>query len=493
VDATTSKAASAPPNTWFTKFFYGFGSVAYGVKDNGFQTFLLLYYNQVVGLKAEVVGAAIGLALVIDSVMDPMVGQISDNWRSRWGRRHPFMYAAALPVAVSYLLLWNPPHLAPDALFVYLLVVAVIVRTFITFYEIPSAALVAELTDNYDQRTSFLSYRYFFGWWGGLGMTLAAYQIFLAPTAKYKFGQLNPEGYAHYGLTAAIVMFLAIMISSIGTHGRIPYLRQPPADGPKTVIATVKQMASTLSNRPFLVIAVVGLFAATGQGLNFALSIYFSTYFWALTSGQISLLILNVLLGALFATVAAPMISARLGKKWSTIFMLGSAVAVGCTPLLLRLFDLAPQNGSPWLLPFLMAFGIYQATMGIGAAILISSMIADVVEDSELKTGRRSEGLFFAANGFVLKAVSGAGLFLSGLILAIAHFPIGAKPSEIAPDVLRNFALIYVPSYAGLYATALFCLLFYKIDRGVHEANLRKLAVATATLEEAEEAGLPRP
>src|SRR4249919_1626731 len=88
--------ASATPVDLRTKLFYGFGSIAYGVKDNGFRALLLIYYNQVVGLPASMVAGAIMIALVIDSVFDPIIGQISDNWHSRWGRRHPFMYAAAI-------------------------------------------------------------------------------------------------------------------------------------------------------------------------------------------------------------------------------------------------------------------------------------------------------------------------------------------------------------------------------------------------------------
>ena len=84
-----------------TKLFYGFGSVAYGVKDQGFTTLLMLFYNQVVGMPAAWVGSAILVALVVDTMADPIVGQISDNLRSRWGRRHPFMYAAAIPAAIS--------------------------------------------------------------------------------------------------------------------------------------------------------------------------------------------------------------------------------------------------------------------------------------------------------------------------------------------------------------------------------------------------------
>ena len=129
-----------------TRLFYGFGSVAFGVKDNGFSYFLLIFYNQVMGLSAQTVGLAIMIALFADAFLDPIVGQLSDNLRSRWGRRHPFMYAAAIPVTVSYLLLWSPPGgLSHDALFLYLIGTAILIRSCITLYEIPSSALAAEL------------------------------------------------------------------------------------------------------------------------------------------------------------------------------------------------------------------------------------------------------------------------------------------------------------------------------------------------------------
>src|SRR6201996_6468344 len=113
------------------KLFYGLGSVAFGVKDNGFSYLLLIFYNQVVGLPGTLVGLALMIALVWDACIDPLIGQLSDNLRSPWGRRHPFMYAAALPVALSYLALWNPPHqLHGAALFPYLLVTAIVIRGF---------------------------------------------------------------------------------------------------------------------------------------------------------------------------------------------------------------------------------------------------------------------------------------------------------------------------------------------------------------------------
>ena len=156
-----------------TKIAYGFGSVAYGVKDNGFDYFLLLFYSQVVGLDARLVGVALTAALIIDAVSDPLVGYWSDNLRSRWGRRHPFMYASAIPVAASYFFLWNPPlEWSQSELFVYLVVLSVVIRTCITLYETPSSALAPELTEDYVQRSSLLSFRYYFGWTGGNSMSV---------------------------------------------------------------------------------------------------------------------------------------------------------------------------------------------------------------------------------------------------------------------------------------------------------------------------------
>jgi GPH family glycoside/pentoside/hexuronide:cation symporter len=217
------RAAEQPPVGIATKVLYGLGSVAFGVKDNGFQAFLLLFYNQIVGLPASLVGAAIGAALVVDASVDPLIGQVSDHWRSRLGRRHPFMYASALPVALAYMLLWNPPRAwSHAALAIYLVLTATLVRTFISLYEVPSQALAAELAFDYDERTSILGYRVIFAFVGGLGMTLLAYQVFLHPTPQYPVGQLNPAGYARYGLAAGAIMLVVIIASAAGTHRRIP-------------------------------------------------------------------------------------------------------------------------------------------------------------------------------------------------------------------------------------------------------------------------------
>lgn len=469
-----------------TKLAYGLGSVAFGVKDAGFQSFLLLFYNQLIGLPSAWVSGAIALALVVDACVDPIVGQVSDHWRSRWGRRHPFMYAAALPVAVSYLLLWNPPHASHAVLFVYVLVTAVVVRSFISVYEIPSSALVAELTQSYDERTNLLSYRSMFGYLGGLGMALLAYLVFLRSTPAYPQGQLNPHGYSAYGVTSAVVMFVAIVLSAAGTQRFVPFLHRP-GEVPKKLGQFFREMFATLSHRSFLMTLGSGSFQSMAGGLHYALTLYFATFYWQLTSAQISILVVQGFIGAVAASALAPVAARRMGKKTTALSALAISVPIAVLPFLLRQAGLFPANHSPWLVPALFLNGIVASTLMIAAAILTSSMIADVVEDSELKTGRRAEGLFFSASSFVQKAVSGAGLLLSGAILGFVRFPAKASPGHVPQAVLDHLVLVYLPTYAGLYAVALGFLAFYRIDRATHQANLDRLAQAAAIAETAEE------
>ena len=194
------------------KLAYGFGSVSFGTVANGFDYFFLIFYSQILGVDAHLVGLALLIALIVDSLSDPIIGYLSDNTHSRWGRRHPFMYAAAIPVSVTYYFIWNPPvSLSGNELFPYILVMAIGVRTLITLFEIPNSALVAEMTEDYDERTSILSYRFFFGWVAGTVIGFYALTYLLVPTDTIANGLFNIAGFGEMGLTAAIVIFIAIL------------------------------------------------------------------------------------------------------------------------------------------------------------------------------------------------------------------------------------------------------------------------------------------
>jgi Na+/melibiose symporter-like transporter len=456
-----------------TKLYYGFGAVANGAKSNGFNYLLLFYYSQVIGLRADLVSLGILIALVFDAISDPLVGYISDNTRSKLGRRHPYMYAAGVPVALAYYFLWSPPAWDETGLFLYFVCMAVLIRTLITFYEIPATALVAELTDDYDQRTEMMSFRYFFGWWGGLTMAVMNYLVFLP---EEKGGLEYVQGWSNYGLTASIVIFISIYVSAIGTHKHIPHLRKPPSSAPFSFTKTKKEIKETLSNRSFFALFVSALLQAVAAGVSTSLSIYFSRHFWELTTTQIGYMNLPYFFSAFIALMLAPRVSRWLGKKKGGMTVLGLAFAMAPMPYILRVLGLFPENGTDTLFWTLVVFNTVEVTLIIMSSSLIAAMIADVVEDSEVKTGRRSEGIFFAANSFAQKAVNGLGVVVAGQILAIIQFPTKAKPGQVPEETLFDLAYIYVPTLLFFYLFALAVLTVYKINREDHSENLRKLA-----------------
>jgi Na+/melibiose symporter-like transporter len=470
-----------------TRLLYGFGSVAFGVKDNGFSYFLLLFYNQVMGVPAQAVGLAALIALVFDACIDPLIGHFSDNFRSPWGRRHPFMYAAALPFALAYLALWNPPHWDKQALFYYLVVVAIVIRTFASVFEVPSSALAAEFSTGYAQRSVLLSYRLFFAWVGGLTVNFLAYAVLLAPDATHRVGQLNPVGYAHYGMVAAAIMFCAILISAVGTHRYIPKLMPPPPLRKLTLGQTLGEMKETLSNSSFLFLLVSSFASAMAAGLTASLNFYFNTFYWEFSAKQISILTLGVYLSAAIALFSVPFLANRFGKRAVTRTMMVLAVTVGLTPILLRVAGLMPPNHSPQLLAFIFCTSVIGTALAIIAATMGASMIADVVEASQLKTGRRSEGLFFAASAFIQKATSGFGIFAASTIVAIINLQPGTDPAHVAPGVMRHLATIYAPTLICLYVVAFVLLSGYRITRASHQETLQQLAA------EAEEVGQIEP
>ncbi|MEK9869007.1 MAG: MFS transporter [Gammaproteobacteria bacterium] len=456
-----------------TKLYYGFGAVANGAKSNGFNYLLLFYYSQVIGLRADLVSLGILIALVFDAVSDPMVGYISDNFHSKLGRRHPFMYAAGLPVAVAYYFLWAPPAWDENALFLYFVCMAVMIRTQITLYEIHSTALVAELTEDYDVRTEMMSYRYFFAWWGGLTMAVLNYLVFLP---EEKGGLEYVEGWTNYGLTASIIIFLSIYISAAGTHRHIPYLKRPPVKESFSFERTANELKETLANRSFFALFLSALLMAVAAGVSTSLSIYFSRHFWELTSSQIGYMNLPYFFSAFLALFIAPTVSRIMGKKRGGMTVFGVAFAMAPMPYILRILGYFPENGTSELFWVLLVFNTIEVTLIITASSLIAAMIADVVEDSEVKTGRRSEGIFFAANSFAQKAVNGLGVVVAGQILAYIQFPTQAKPGEIPDSTLMDLAYIYIPVLLFFYLLALSALGLYRINRDDHSANLRRLS-----------------
>ncbi|MES2449976.1 MAG: MFS transporter [Pseudomonadota bacterium] len=475
--------AAPPPRTLGlrSRLSFGIGSIAYGVKDNGFATFLLLFYNQVVGLPASTVGIAIMCALVVEAFVDPAVGYFSDHTRSRWGRRHPWMYASALPVAIGWLLLWNPPAWSETATLFYVFGSALLVRIALSAFEIPSSALGPELSSDYDERTRLFSYRYLFGWGGGLAMLSLAYAVFLVPDATHPVGLQNADGYSRMALFAAIVMALSIIVSSIGLHHEIEHLPRVPKST-ASFAAHFAQFRATVSNKAFLILMAAGVFAYTAQGVSFALSNYLYSYVWRFEGADYQWLSAALLLGAVGSFILAPMLTKGANKpRVGMVLSFVSAILL-VSPYILRLLGLFPEPGSPAMLPVLLAIFMVNTACSVGAFILGSAMLADVVEESETRTGQRSEGVFFAGGFFVQKMVGGLGIFMAGAVLAFAAFPAAAKPGLVPAATIDRLTIVFVCLELLFYGLAGLCYARFPFGRAEHEERLA-LSLAAAERE----------
>ena len=469
---TQTEGATGKAPVWL-KLAHGSGAAAFGIKNGGFDYFLLLFYGTVIGLEPGLVGLAILIALVVDAISDPLVGYWSDNFRSRWGRRHPFMYAAALPVALSYFLLWNPPDWGQTGLFIYLTVLAVLIRTFITFYETPSSALIPELTTDYADRTSLQAYRLLFGWSAGTGMSVVMFGVLLTGP----LGMRDPDAFATYGIIASVLIFATIMMSALGTHSRIPYLHQPVGTGERYSVGRIfREMLQTLSEKSFIALFLATMLFAIASGLSAALAFLMLNYFWGFSEYQIFIWTCSVFISALLGFVLAPWATRRLGKKRATILLGVLAFTIQPMPVLLRLAGLMPENGDPLLFPLVLGVNVIDLALIIAVQVVSFSMIADLVESNELRTGRRSEGVYYAAVTFTRKTTQGLGVLAAGLILSFVNFPEGAQPGSVAADTLWNLGALYAPAILAVYLAALLCIARYRIDRNAHEENLRRLA-----------------
>lgn len=467
--------ASAPKLSFLTRTLYASSGVTTNVVQRGLSTFLLLFYNQVVGLPPKMVATAIMLTLMADAVMGPVLGQISDGLRSPLGRRHPFMYVAAVPTAVAFYALWNPPALhGQGAIFVYLLVSLLAVRLFETCFELPASSLLPELTRDYNERTGIIAYRTLIGAVAGALITMLAYQVFLKENPDGGGGVLSRAGYSSFALASAAMIFVFILAASIGTHGRIPFLKAVPR-GKVTLVEAAREIGATLNNRSFIALTGAGTFCFIALGARGGLDIYFNIYYWGLRQSQLAILTGAIVAASLLGALVAPLLAGRFGKRNAVIAVLVASVLTSTAPVALRLAGWMPPNGSNLLFAILLVDMMVYNTISTIIGVIVASMLADVVEDSEVKTGRRSEGLLMSAENMFWKMVSGVGVFVSGMMLALTAFPQHAQRGHVAPDILRNLALVYVPSMMGIYALTIACMWFYRIDRHAHEANLAEL------------------
>jgi len=457
-----------------TKLAFGVGAVAEAGTYIAFNTFNFLFYNNVLGLSGTLCGLAVTIALVLDAINDPVIGFMSDRWKSKLGRRHPFLYAAPIPVAISFYCIYSPPAgLSEFSLFLWFTAFTLLFRQSMSLYHVPHLALGAELSNDYHERSIVMSYNAIFQVIGGASVFFFGWTYF----GKVEGGTSSRAAYASLALVIALLSATIIFLSAQGTRDQIARLPQPPANQPKaTLRGFFHETFACLKNKNYsnLLLGLLCLSAAIGT--RETLGSYMSLFFWELPETKIRLFGL----ASPPAYIIAFVLTVRL-HRWfeKRAAIIGSGIVMvfaASTPIIARMLGAFPENGSPTLLPALLFFHF---VFYLGIAVLtisVLSALADIADDHELLTGRRQEGMFFAARTFFAQLSSGLGHLVAGLAIDIIQFPKGAKPGTIPDNVVFELGLIDGPIASVPAVIALFFYARYSITKRRHAEIQRELA-----------------
>jgi Na+/melibiose symporter-like transporter len=270
-------------------------------------------------------------------------------------------------------------------------------------------------------------------------------------------------------------MLIAILVSALGTHHRIGTLAAPAARSQQGLAAVLGEVLETLRDKSFFALFISSMASAVATGLTAALTFLMLTYFWAFSSEQIYYWTALVVVSALMGLLIAPRASKRWGKKGAAIRLGLLAFTVQPLPVVCRLIGWMPDNGDPLLFPILAAVNTIDLGLIIAMQAILYSMLADLVERSEIRTGRRSEGVFFSALTFIRKTNQGIGAFIAGIILQVVALPRGVAPEQVPNASLTQLGAWLVVSQWLLWSVMLVALVFYRLDRYQHQLNLAEI------------------
>ena len=458
-----------------TKLLFASGTLQEAVVTAGGLT-TILFYNQILGVAPSLCGTAFLIVSIFDAVSDPVIGTLSDRFRSQWGRRHPFMFASALPMAIAFYFLYQPADgLSEIALFVWLTGFLMLLRLGQTFYLIPHDALGAELTDDYDERTSIFGYNAVAQMILSMVTTGLMYYALFPTTPEFENGLLNEARYFLLAAIGSVTILFSIIVCALGTMDQIPFLHDMDDRKGFTFSQYMGELSILLRNRNYLAVCLSMLTIYVGLGIIGVVANYAMIYVFEMTSENMFWGAAAKLPGVFFAIPLLAFLSARFEKQ--TIFVVVTAYTgvMAAMPHFLKMFDLFPPNDSPFFLfaffgPIFLAYLIFPVAM-----IIIDSQLVDISDEHELKSGRRSEGIVFSIRSFANKATHGLGGLIAGFGLEYINFPEEADIGALPPEALDGLLIMNGPVYLGIYLLGTVIMLFYSIDRRRHAEILSEL------------------
>jgi glycoside/pentoside/hexuronide:cation symporter, GPH family len=434
-----------------TRIGWGMGGLADNYIMNTWAVLAMPVYNIALGMDPVMVGIALAVPRFFDAITDPWIGNVSDNTRSRWGRRRPYIFAGALLSALLLPLLWSPPFSGHTEMFWYFMCVSLIYALAYTAFVIPYTALGYEITPDYDQRTRVLAWRMYIGLIGSFTIPWL-YKLCLLPIF---------DGDAVLG-ARWVSVGLALVIAVTGIMPAL-VCREAVATQAQEKIGFLNAILQTCRNRAFLLLLVAYVIIIGGLFTSGALGLYVNIYYvcggdksFAATIGGLAG---SIMAGVSYISLPlVTWISTRWGKRHAMITGLLFAV-VGIASLRITMTP---------AMPYLQLVSSVIIGLGLqGCWLMVSSMVADICDEDELRTGLRREGMYGAVTSFALKAALAGTALAGGFALKLSGYDSATaeQVGQVPMDVIARLKAMFIGLQCLALLLAIVLIAFYPITR----------------------------
>ncbi|WP_107666315.1 MFS transporter [Cyanothece sp. BG0011] len=442
-----------------TKLAYGIGELSGSLPSNILVFFFLFFLTDIAGLKPGLAGIIVMIGKIWDAINDPLIGWLSDRTRSRFGRRYPWMILGSIPLGLSCVLLWTiPPNNHQTFMIIYYTLIALVFYTAFTAVLLPYSALSAELTQDYNDRTNLISFRSAFSIGGSIFSLILAELIFSWVNNQQK-------QYLILGLIAGLIAILAIFMSIVGTYQRYHQVQDGYRNShPSSSLSFQEKLRLIFTNFPFICVMIIYLCSWLSVQTIAAILPYFVINCMELTEEHFTRMAIMVQGTALIMMMVWSHLSHRLGKK--IIYLMGIPFTIVAE---LGLFLLQPGQVT------LMYIIAIMAGIGIATAYIVPwSMLPDVVDLDQLKTGQRREGIFFALVVQLQKVGIAVALLVVGKILDSAGYIPGSTGQQ-PETALWAIRMIIGPFPITLLIISFIFAYLYPITQEIHQDIVSKI------------------
>lgn len=459
---------------------YGVGQAAEGIANYLLTALLLFYYTSVLGLSGTLAGLALMIGLVFDAVTDPLVAVVSDRTESRWGRRHPYLFASALPLAAGLALAFRPPEFVAGqpALFAWLLAMVIGIRAALTLFHVPHMALGAELTRDYDERTRVVTARSIAAV-VGTALVITAYFMIVAAyeSPDWEDPRLNPRPYAVHSALASVSAAILVLVSAFGTRSAIPRLSAPSSSLTGSLGGQALRDFREAAALPAFRVLLLGFtLCSIAWGFSSAIQAHLALYFWEVSIEMQGVGGIGLMIGFGFGMSTWQQVARRRDKKPAFVAGMAWYTAFAAIGPFLKVAGWLPAQGTT-------AYGLAYAALGgltafgaAAAAVLAGSMMGDITDEDELRSGHRREGVFFGALSFATKVANGVGAAVGGLVYDAVGLTRGVAPDAAPPGAGNQLGIASALLILAFVGFGVVCFRRYGLDRERHDAISRALA-----------------